>query len=585
MGAPGKAAGRLAKLGLPALALCAFLLAATAPAQAAAPLKVREVFPGSTTYGANAEYVMLQMSADGQNGIGGQVLRFYGPSGSETSSYTIPSNVANGASQRTVLLASQEAVDEGLAPSPDFNIGSGSDRIDPSGGAVCLTGSDFGTEDCVTWGSIPLFNPFLDNFPDAQAANAAAIADELALRRKITSGCPTYLDGADDTSNSAANFAQVAPFPRNNSSLPTETRCPPDTALTTFPNNPTNQTSASFTYAALPTEPGVSFKCKLDSEAFATCPNGGRSYPGPLSEGPHTFTVKAIGEGGEDPSPKAVTWTIDAKAPETTIDSAPPEPSGGFEAAFAYHSSEPSSSFRCQLDSGPVQVCSAAGKSYFQLADGTHVFRVYAIDNAGNQDPTPAERAFTVQGVLIDLTPPDTTVLSAPPDPSSSESAAFGYGATEPGSTFQCSLNSAPFAPCPASGVTYSRLRNGSYLFAVRATDPAGNVDSVPAAYPWTVAAPLPTVKIVKSPPGKINLKRGAKASLLFKFKADKPGSVFRCRIDGQKFKPCSATTKLKASLGRHRFEVYAIDELGNVGTTITRRIVRVQKQQNGGLF
>jgi len=580
----GRAKRRLVRLGLPALALATFL-AAAAPAQGASPLKIREVFPGSTTYGVNAEYVMLQMTADGQGDIDGQVLRFYNSAGSLASTHTIPSDVANGGSQRTVLLATQEAVDEGLTPSADFNMGSGTDRMGPSGGAVCLTGAGLGAEDCVTWGSIPLFDPLFGGFPDAQTANAGTIADGLALRRKLTGGCATYLDGADDTSNSASDFAQTSPGPRSNSSAPTESRCPPDTALTIFPSNPTNQTSASFTYAAVPSEPGASFKCKLDLEAFATCPSGGKSYPGPLAEGPHTFTVKAVGEGGEDPTPKAFAWTIDAKAPETTIDSAPPEPSGGFEARFTYASSEPSSSYRCQLDGGPVQVCSASGKSYFQLPDGAHVFRVYAVDNAGNQDPTPAERAFTVQGVLIDLTPPDTTVLSAPPDPSPSESASFRYGSTEPGSAFECSLNSSPFAPCPASGVTYSRLRNGSYLFAVRATDAAGNVDSVPAAYPWTVAAPLPTVKIVKSPPGKINLRRGAKASLLFKFKADKPGSVFRCRIDGQRFKPCSATTRLKAKVGRHRFEVYAIDELGNVGTTITRRIVRVQRQTSGGLF
>jgi hypothetical protein len=585
MGTPGKAMKRLAGLGVPVLLLGALLFAAPA-AQAVSPLKVREVFPGSTTTDPKAEYVVLQMTADGQNSISGQVLQFYSASGSLASSYAIPSNVANGQSQRTVLLATQEAVEDfsGL-PSPDFNLGSASDRIDPGGGGICLTGSGLGQDDCVTWGIIPLAtlgNPYL---PDGQVGNAATIEDGAALQRKINLGCLTYLDSADDTNNSANDFIQVSPAPRSNTAIPTEIRCPPDTALSTFPVHPTNQTSASFTYAAVPTEPGVSFQCKLDGASFAVCPGAGKSYPGPLAEGSHTFTVKAIGEGGEDPSPKVFNWTVDAKAPETFIDSFPPEPSGGFEAAFTYHSSESGSIFKCQLDSEAVQPCAVGGRSYFLLTDGPHTFRVWATDNAGNQDPTPAERTFTVQGVIIDKTPPDTSIVSFPSNPSSSDNASFTYASTEQGSSFECSLNSAPFSSCPASGTSYPKLRNGSYLFSVRATDRAGNVDSVPATYAWTVAAPLPKVTITKAPPGKINLKSGTKASVLFKFKADKPGSSFRCRLDKKAFVPCSSTTKLKAPVGKHRFEVYAIDELGNVGTTTTRRIFRVAKAGGGGLF
>jgi hypothetical protein len=584
MGAPSQAMSGLAKLGAPVVLIClAFFAVSASSALAASSLKIREVFPGSTATDPKAEYVELQMTADGQNDIDGQVVRFYGPGGTETSNFTIPTDVANGASQRTVLLATQEAVEHfpGL-PTPDFNIGSGANRMDPSGGGVCLTGGS--PADCVTWGAIPIFDLF-SGFPDPQTSNAAAIADEAVLRRKITAGCSTYLDSADDTNNSANDFAQVSPSPRNNAATPTETRCAPDTALNTFPTNPTNQTSASFTYGAVPTEPGVSFECKLDAASFAICPNAGKSYLGPLSDGSHTFQVKAIGEGGPDPTPKSFTWTVDTIAPNTVIDSGPPEPSGGFSAPFTYHSSEASSSFRCQLDAGAIQTCAGSGKTYFLLADGSHAFRVWAVDNAGNQDPTAAERTFSVQGVLIDVSPPDTSIVSSPANPSPSENASFTYASTEQGSSFQCSLNSSPFSSCSASGVTYSRLRNGSYRFEVRAADQAGNVDSVPATYSWTVAAPLPRVTFTKAPPGKVNLKSGSKAKLLFKFKADKPGSTFRCRIDKKAFGPCSATTKVKARVGRHRFEVYAIDDLGNVGTSTARRLFRVEKKKAGGLF
>jgi len=585
MGASGKP-GSKSRLGAPFLALAAlcFLLTAPQAALAASPLKVREVFPGSTATDPKAEYVELQMTAAGQNAINGQELKFYDAAGNLSSTYPINSNVANGQSQRMVLLATQEAVEHfpGL-PTPDFNIGSGVDRMSPSGGAACLTGGS--PADCVTWGSIPLatlLNPYL---PDGQFANAAAIGDGSALRRSIAAGCPTYLEPSDDTTNSSTDFAQAVPFPRNNASVPGETRCPPDTLLNSFPANPTNQTAAAFTYGESPEEDGTTFECKLDGASFASCPEAGKSYPGPLSDGSHAFMVKAIGEGGPDPTPKAYTWTIDTVAPNTLIDSGPPEPSGGFSAPFTYHSTEASSSFKCQLDSAAIQTCPGSGKTYFLLPDGLHTFRVWATDNAGNQDPTPAERAFTVQGVLIDQTPPDTLISSAPLDPSGSDTASFAYSSTEQGSTFECSLNSSPFSSCAGSGETYTRLRNGSYIFSVRAIDQAGNVDSVPATYAWTVAAPLPRVTITKGPPGNKKIKSKA-VTLTFGFKADKPGSSFNCRLDNQSFKPCRSPLRVKAAIGRHRFEVYAIDDLGNEGTAKAKRIFRVQKQKKqGGLF
>jgi hypothetical protein len=43
------------------------------------------------------------------------------------------------------------------------------------------------------------------------------------------------------------------------------------------------------------------------------------------------------------------------------------------------------------------------------------------------------------------------------------------------------------WASCPAGGKTYSGLADGSYQFAVRAVDAAGNVDATPAeSQPWT---------------------------------------------------------------------------------------------------
>jgi hypothetical protein len=55
----------------------------------------------------------------------------------------------------------------------------------------------------------------------------------------------------------------------------------------------------------------------------------------------------------------------------------------------------------------------------------------------------------------------------------------FEFSATEPGSTFECSQDGKPFAPC-TSPTTY-KAKKGKHTFDVRAKDAAGNVDPTPA--------------------------------------------------------------------------------------------------------
>jgi hypothetical protein len=86
----------------------------------------------------------------------------------------------------------------------------------------------------------------------------------------------------------------------------------------------------------------------------------------------------------------------DQAAPETTIVRRDVRP-GKRRAAFAFRSSETVGKFLCKLDARKVASC-APPKTYFGLASGSHVFKVRAIDAAGNVDPTPAVARFTVPG-------------------------------------------------------------------------------------------------------------------------------------------------------------------------------------------
>ncbi len=97
---------------------------------------------------------------------------------------------------------------------------------------------------------------------------------------------------------------------------------PPDTTIDSNPPALANSNAASFTFSGTDTESGVaSFECKLDTGIFAACATP-KNYVA-LSEGSHTFQVKAIDASGNvDPTPASYTWTVDTDPPDVTINQA-----------------------------------------------------------------------------------------------------------------------------------------------------------------------------------------------------------------------------------------------------------------------
>jgi hypothetical protein len=298
-------------------ALIAACLATPAPALATFhEMSIREVYPGSSA-APEAEYVELQMWAAGQNHVGGHVLKTYDASGNVTAANTFAADVAEGANQSTILLATPAAEAE-FGVSADTGLASGNE-LDPSGGAACWE-----TLDCVSWGD---FNGSLPS-PAGSPAVPAGIPDGMALRRTITPGCPTLLEPTDDRDNSAADFSPVFPAPRPNSVAPSEHRCAavteggatgpaggsqqgaPQTKLSRKPPKRTRDRTPSFRFSS--SEPGSSFQCKLDHGPFRRCKSPFTSKR--LSLGPHVFRVRARDRSGElDPSPAAYGFEVIAK--------------------------------------------------------------------------------------------------------------------------------------------------------------------------------------------------------------------------------------------------------------------------------
>jgi len=564
---------RRASLGLPLL-VTALLLLTAAPAQATFHLiKVREVHPGTSDDG----YVELQMFAAGQSLLTGHSMTLYNASGSLTHSSTFSSSVPNSANQQTVLIGDTR-VQEAFGVAPDF-VDSGL-TISAAGGAACWNAGGI-PADCVAWG----------NFSGGGALQLATgtsvgspvspggITAGKAIRRTIEPGCPTLLEESDDSDNSVADFSEVAPAPRNDTSPISEHTCAgaPNTAIDDKPALRSNSSSAEFTYEA-PT--ASSYECKLDAAVFSACPAGGpKEYTG-LADGSHTFQVRGVNASGPDPTPASYTWTVDTTPPLATIDTHPVDPSPGATAQFTYHApNEPGSSFKCSLDGALPSTCPTSGMTYHGLADGEHTFAVEATDSAGNQQLTASEFTWTVDNSLLDTTPPETTVNSGPPDPSESSSASFTYASNEPGSSFECSLDGAPFASCPAGGISYGGLGSGPHSFQVRATDPSHNTDQTPAGYSFTIVlapapiplpapagpapvqAPLkaaipPETTITTRPPGRTHDRTPT-----LRFRSNKRSATFLCQLDHAAYKPCRSpfTPARPLTPGRHTLTVRAV--------------------------
>jgi hypothetical protein len=273
------------------------------------------------------------------------------------------------------------------------------------------------------------------------------------------------------------------PDPSPDSQTFTVDTVPPNTGITGDPIGTTNDATPTFGFNA--SQGGSSFECRFDSDDFEPCSGPGATHTPstPLADGLHTFEVQATDPAGNtDPSPAMQTFTVDTVPPDTTFlvpgggpSGATNDPTPTFK--FDFTSPEPGGTFKCSVDSGSWDPCTSP-KTTSQLADGSHTFDVRATDPAGNTDLTPAHRAFTVDTVA------PVTTIDPGPGLTNDPTPTFTFS-SEAGSSFQCKVDSAPYAVCTSPKTTF-HLPDGSHTFNVRAIDQAGNVGA-PASRPFTV--------------------------------------------------------------------------------------------------
>jgi hypothetical protein len=181
---------RIAARLLAACSLAAAGLVASAGSAAADfhLMKVDEVFAG-TGSDATADFVELEMVAEGQGNVSGHPLQLFDASGVRFDC-DLPADVPNDNAGDEILFATA-AAEATLPVNADFVI---PPMLDGSSGAACFAGVD-----CVSWGSFggttpsPAGTPFPGGIPGGQS-----------------------IDRVVDTNNSAVDFTTVAPNPETN---------------------------------------------------------------------------------------------------------------------------------------------------------------------------------------------------------------------------------------------------------------------------------------------------------------------------------------------------------------------------------
>jgi hypothetical protein len=273
-------------------------------------IQVREIFPGSAA-NPEAQYVELQMWRSGQNLVGGHFVRTYDANGGPIATSFFPANVANGANQSTLLLATSQAASLfGTTPDAVFEP---SNKFSPVGGAVCWEAID-----CVAWGS---FKGSLPS-PSGSPVVPAGVADGMAIRRSLVRACPTFLDAADDSDDGDADFELASPSPRPNPAPTSETPCAstgqggsgepvhaedrPQTSLRRKPPKRTSDRTPTFRFGS--SASGAKFECKLDRKPYRRCRSPFTAKR--LVLGSHRFRVRAVDHGLVDPTPASYRFRV-----------------------------------------------------------------------------------------------------------------------------------------------------------------------------------------------------------------------------------------------------------------------------------
>jgi hypothetical protein len=239
----------------------------------------------------------------------------------------------------------------------------------------------------------------------------------------------------------------------------------------------------------------VAVQVKVGDQPYADATISGDqwriAYPVTDPEGQQlAVKVRAIDAAGNvtEISQTLATDLSTEDAPDTTLVEKPADPSNSTTARFTFSGSATAVAFECQIDDAPAVPCTSPW-TLNDLSNGSHTFRVAALNGQGFPDLTSASHTWTISVTTL------ATTLTAKPDAeTTNRTASFSFtadGGVTSGPGFECSLDGSSYSAC-TSPKSYDKLRNGSHTFLVRAK--ADSTNGPATRYVWRVLNAAPTV-------------------------------------------------------------------------------------------
>ncbi len=328
------------------------------------------------------------------------------------------------------------------------------------------------------------------------------------------------------------------------------------------PADPSAARTATLTYSA---SRAVSYQCRFDGGSWSAC--GSSFTTGQLSDGQHSLVVRGLDAYGVVGEPSEKRWEVDTRAPSVAIDSGPSDLILRDTATFSYSSNE-AGTFWCQHDASTWRECGPSER-LSGLADGTHVFRVLAVDRAGNASPAYAARMFETRTV-----PRLPSILSITGTPGQRPRATFEAAFAV---RYECRYDEEPFAPCSEAQahVPSEPLRHGSHRFYVRGIGGTGVAGPAVSAPVSVVDSAAPDSRFDSGPTGVV-LTDSAK----FTFSSDERDVSFWCRMDASAWASCPADGVFSGLAdGPHNLTLAAVDAAGLADPSPADRQFEVRTQ------
>lgn len=387
----------------------------------------------------------------------------------------------------TVLTGTVESIPSPALPVTIDTIAPGAPSVtgtNPAGPSNSTTPSAIGTADPGT--SVAVYTNSTCTPPASATGTAAAFG---------TSGLPVTVPADTDTSLTAT-ATDLAGNPSGCSTTQlvyrNDSTAPAAPAITSGPTGVVADRTAQFTVASTDPDPATTLQCRLDAGAWTDCTAGSSGYSG-LTDGAHTFGVRASDPAGNSSGATTRSWTVDTTGPVISI-TAPVGAVASASPAVTWTSSE-TATFTCSVDAAPAVACSS-GDLLGPLTEGAHTVVVAGTDPLGNS--ASASRQFTVDTIA-----PVVTITGKPTNPTTNHVPSFTF--TNDGGTPLCSFVVASaadgFVPCTTpTSASYPTQRDGSYRFSVMSTDPAGNVGR--ASYSFTITTAVTGDTTPPSAPG-----------------------------------------------------------------------------------